>query len=91
MSTGCRRLDVLEGGPRDLPAPQQALRETMAWSCELLDRGERTLFERLAVLVGSADLAAIQAITNPDGAFACRREVPNVTNVDRSPSGYVAR
>jgi predicted ATPase len=63
---GHRRLEILKGGARDLPARQQTLRETMAWSYELLDRSERTLFERLAVLVGSANLDEIEAITNPE-------------------------
>jgi predicted ATPase len=66
---GHRRLEILRGGPRDLPARQQTLSETMSWSYELLDRGERTLFERLAVFVGSASLDAIEAITNPNGTL----------------------
>ena len=64
---GHRRLDMLKGGPRDLPARQQTLRDTIAWSYELLGGDERALFERLAVVVGAADLASIEAIADPEG------------------------
>src|SRR5262249_35682125 len=43
------RLGVLTGGPRDLPARQQALRETIAWSVDLLQDRERDVLARLAV------------------------------------------
>ena len=36
-----RRLDVLRGGPRDLPARQQTLRSMIEWSHDLL-QDERT-------------------------------------------------
>src|SRR5439155_5043217 len=48
-----RRLPVLTGGACDLPERQQTLRNTIAWSYDLLDRGEQTLFCRLSVFVGS--------------------------------------
>ena len=38
-----RRLPMLTGGPRDLPARQQTLRSAIAWSYDLLDEGEQTL------------------------------------------------
>ncbi|MFN2555525.1 MAG: adenylate/guanylate cyclase domain-containing protein [Nitriliruptorales bacterium] len=43
------RLQVLRGGPRDLPARQQTLRSTIEWSYELLDPEERAIFRLLAV------------------------------------------
>jgi predicted ATPase/class 3 adenylate cyclase len=43
------RLELLSGGPRDLPARQQTLRSTIEWSYELLDGGERALFELLSL------------------------------------------
>jgi len=64
---GHARLDFLQTGPSDLPPRQRTLRDTIAWSHSLLPSGSRTLFARLAVFVGSADLESIEDVTNPDG------------------------
>ncbi|HSH82034.1 MAG TPA: tetratricopeptide repeat protein, partial [Herpetosiphonaceae bacterium] len=61
------RLKVLTGGARDLPARQQTLRNTIEWSYELLDAGERQLFARLAVFLGGRTLEAIEAVCNAEG------------------------
>ena len=47
-----RRLPVLVGGPRDVPARQQTLRAAIDWSHDLLDGDERALFSELAVFSG---------------------------------------
>jgi predicted ATPase/DNA-binding CsgD family transcriptional regulator/DNA-binding XRE family transcriptional regulator len=57
-----RRLALLSGGPRDLPARQQTLRATLDWSYHLLGVRERRVFARLGVFVGGATLEAIEVV-----------------------------
>jgi predicted ATPase/transcriptional regulator with XRE-family HTH domain len=57
-----RRLPLLTGGASDLPARQRTLRDTIAWSYDLLDPAEQALFRRLAVFVGGATLDAIERV-----------------------------
>lgn len=58
------RLDLLRGGPRDVPARQQTLRKTIDWSHDLLDASEQKLFRRFAVFAGSSTLEACDAVCN---------------------------
>lgn len=56
------RLNILTSGPRDAPRRQQTLRETIAWSYDLLTPYEQMLFRRLSVFAGGAPLDAIEAV-----------------------------
>lgn len=55
-------LDAMPRGPRDLPARQQTLRDTIQWSFDLLEENEKHLFERFAVFNGGGTLQAIEKI-----------------------------
>ena len=57
-----RRLPTLTGGARDLPARQRTLRDTIAWSHDLLQPGEQVLFRRLSVFVGGWTLEGAEAM-----------------------------
>src|SRR6266702_3325560 len=56
------RLAVLTSGPHDAPARQQTLRNTIAWSYNLLEAQEQRLFRRLSVFVGGCTLEAIETV-----------------------------
>jgi len=56
------RLPLLAGGPRDLPARQQTLRATLAWSYDLLAEDEQRDLARLAVFAGGCSLEAAEAV-----------------------------
>ncbi len=58
-----RRLTLLTSGGWDVPARQQTLRHTFAWSYDLLDEREKALFRRLAVFVGGCTRAAIASVS----------------------------
>jgi predicted ATPase/tetratricopeptide (TPR) repeat protein len=58
------RLKMLTGGARDLPERQQTMRGAIAWSYDLLDNEEKTLFNRLAVFVGGCSLEDAEAVCN---------------------------
>jgi predicted ATPase len=59
-----KRLQLLTGGARDLPARQQTLRGAIDWSHELLDPAEQRLFRRLSVFAGGCTLEAAEAVCN---------------------------
>ncbi len=65
-----RRLSRLSGGSRDAPDRQQTLRDAIAWSYDLLDPQEQTVFRRLSVLAGGFTLAAAEEVACGDGITA---------------------
>lgn len=56
------RLDLIGGGPVDLPERQRTLRATMDWSYGLLEPHEQALFARLAVFAGGWSLEAAETV-----------------------------
>ncbi|HEX5027702.1 MAG TPA: BTAD domain-containing putative transcriptional regulator [Gaiellaceae bacterium] len=60
------RLRLLTGGPRDLPARQQTLRETIEWSVELLEEPHHQSFARLALFPAGATVHAAKAVGRAD-------------------------
>jgi predicted ATPase/DNA-binding CsgD family transcriptional regulator len=56
------RLQLLTSGTRDVPARQQTLRNTLAWSYDLLNTEEQRLFRRLSIFVGGCTLEAVEGM-----------------------------
>jgi len=61
------RLKFLTGGPRDVPERQQRMYDTIAWSYDLLNPAEQSIFRQLSSFVGTWSLQAAQFVC---GSFA---------------------
>jgi predicted ATPase/transcriptional regulator with XRE-family HTH domain len=59
------RMQILTGGPRDLPERQQKMASTIAWSYDLLSPTEQLIFRHLSSFVGSWSLQAAQFVCGP--------------------------
>jgi predicted ATPase len=56
----------LTGGPSDQPVRLQTLRDTIAWSYDLLDAEEQRLFQTLSVFVGGWSVASAAAVCDAE-------------------------
>src|SRR5437868_2401325 len=61
-----RSLALLVSGGRTLPERQRTLRGAIAWSYDLLDEPEQSLFRRLSVFSGGWTLEAAEAVAEPE-------------------------
>jgi predicted ATPase/DNA-binding CsgD family transcriptional regulator len=77
-------LRVLTGGWRSMPERQQTLRNTIAWSFDLLPAQEQRLFRWLSVFVGGCTLQAVDALNSllGDGVRSLLDEVASL--IDKS-------
>lgn len=66
------RLQLLTGGPQDLPERQQTLRNTLQWSYDLLSESEQRLFRVLSVFADGCTLEAVEGIS---------RQLPSMEDV----------
>lgn len=57
-----QRLKLLTGGGRDRDLRQQTLRDTIAWSFDLLAAGEKALFARLSVFADGCRIDAAETV-----------------------------
>ena len=60
-----RRLPLLIEGRHDSPARQQTMRDTIAWSYDLLAPAEQALFCRLAIFASGFTLETAEAVAAP--------------------------
>jgi len=83
------RLPLLVTRAADRPGRHQTLRAAIAWSEDLLERDERTVFRRLAVFSGGFTLEAAQAVATtrgPDDALAVITGLVNKSLLRHEPA-----
>ncbi|MGA7670750.1 MAG: tetratricopeptide repeat protein [Nitrolancea sp.] len=78
------QLQVLTGGPSDLPERHQTMRGAITWSYELLNERERRLFRRLAYCAGGFTLETAEAIASHHDGVTCSVLDDLTTLVDKS-------
>ncbi len=64
------RLQILTSGAKDAPVRHQTLRNTLAWSYDLLDVEEQRLFRRLCVFIEGCTLDAVAEVCNAGNDLA---------------------
>jgi excisionase family DNA binding protein len=65
-----RRLPLLTGGARDLPARLQTMRDTIAWTYDLLSAEEQSRFRHLSVFIGEFMLEAAETVCHSETGVA---------------------
>jgi predicted ATPase/DNA-binding SARP family transcriptional activator len=82
---------LLAGGPRALPARQQALRASLDWSHRLLDESDQALPRRLSVFAGSFGLdAAVRVAGDGEATYATLRRLVDKSLVFADVTGAEA-
>jgi predicted ATPase/transcriptional regulator with XRE-family HTH domain len=79
-----RRLQLLTTGTVDVPSRQQTLRQTIAWSDDLLRPIERTLFRRLAVFAGGWTMDAAEHVVGEDEVIDALQVLVDCSLVQRT-------
>ena len=77
-------LSLLRGGPRDVPARQQTLRDAIAWSYELLSPSEQSVFRRVGIFLRGCTIDAARAVVDPDAALSIDVEDAIVSLVEKN-------
>ena len=67
LSRLTNRLQLLTGGPRDVPERLQTMRQAIEWSYDLLDPATKTLLRQLAVFVGGFTLQGAEWVARVAG------------------------
>ena len=73
-----RRLNVLTGGPRDLPDRQRTLRDTIAWSYDLLPADQQRLLQAFAIFAGGFTLETAETLVAPSAPGQTREHALTV-------------
>jgi predicted ATPase/DNA-binding XRE family transcriptional regulator len=80
-------LPVLTGGPRDLPARQQTVRASVAWSYDLLEESERKLFRGISVFAGDWTIEGAEAVAPEIDILSDLGRLVEASLVVRQPEG----
>ena len=90
-----QRLDLLTGGPRDLPARQQTMRAAIGWSYDLLAPEEQILFRHLSTCAGGFSLGLAEALAEeldgPVDALTAVESLIAQSLLQRDDSAHEAR
>jgi predicted ATPase/DNA-binding CsgD family transcriptional regulator len=87
-----RPMAILTGGPRNAPARQQTMHDTLQWSYLLLTPDEQRLFRHLSIFAGGCTLDAIEAVTARDDFLETLSSLVDKSLIQRGDHpGQIAR